>query len=157
MKTRKSKRKIIIIAAACILFATLFILFVRFQYSISKGGISRYVKTHQTELTAYINQLDRNVVVKEDNWNGMRVTWSFEEQSKMIMFEVYYFGFPSTFNARGFYYSPDDEPLPYSAGSPADYPLESKGSEWVWNEPDGDNWYKTEKIMDCWYYYQMHW
>lgn len=52
---------------------------------------------------------------------------------------------------RGFYYSPDDLPLPFQN---ADIRLIPDGkTAWTW-KGGGDNRGYTSKIIDCWYYYE---
>lgn len=51
----------------------------------------------------------------------------------------------------GFYYSPDDIPVPYDN---ADYDLELKSAdEWTWDGV-GDNGGIIRKICENWYYYE---
>ena len=54
----------------------------------------------------------------------------------------------------GFYYSPADIPLAVDVTETDN--LTPKDNGWGWKEPDGDNIYYTERIMDCWYYYESH-
>ena len=54
----------------------------------------------------------------------------------------------------GFYYSPAD--LPLAADVTATNQLTPQANGWGWKQPDGDNTYYTERIMDCWYYYESH-
>ena len=60
---------------------------------------------------------------------------------------------PST-SYYGFYYSPTDAPL--AVDVPETETLTSFDDGWGWSEPNGDNSYYTERIMECWYYYEWH-
>ena len=54
----------------------------------------------------------------------------------------------------GFYYSPMDVPIAVDITETEN--LTSKDDGWGWKEPNGDNIYYTERIMECWYYYESH-
>lgn len=54
----------------------------------------------------------------------------------------------------GFYYSPDDLPLAVDVTRTEN--LRPEGNGFGWEEPGGDNWYYTERIMENWYYYESH-
>ena len=54
----------------------------------------------------------------------------------------------------GFYYSPKDIPLAVDVTRSEN--LVPQGDGFGWEEPDGDNRYYTERIMENWYYYESH-
>lgn len=53
----------------------------------------------------------------------------------------------------GFYYSPDDTPRGFQ-GSEVEFVPHESG--WLWQEENGDNRQYTEKIIDHWYWYEVH-
>ena len=79
----------------------------------------------------------------------------------------YGWGFASTARHTGFYYVPWDGPAeiggimpPYAKYFSVQGPdlidhLEPDGPGWKWSEPDSDNMYYTEKICDCFWYYEL--
>ena len=58
----------------------------------------------------------------------------------------------------GFYYSPGDIPLAVDATQTKNLRPDGNGFGWQekWERSDGDNSYYTERIMECWYYYESH-
>ena len=63
-------------------------------------------------------------------------------------------GFGPGTHYYGFYYAEDDVPAGIWG---EDFDLTESGDGWIWEEGgSGDNRYYTEKILDNWYYYEMH-
>ena len=54
----------------------------------------------------------------------------------------------------GFYYSPMDIPLVVDVTKTEN--LSSMDGGWGCKEPNGDKSYYTERIMECWYYFESH-
>ena len=75
----------------------------------------------------------------------------FEGEHNMVEFMVDGDGMIPPAQYYGFYYSPDDVPLPFQN---VKVPLtEYKANEWEWTE-EGDNRGITKKITECWYYFE---
>lgn len=75
----------------------------------------------------------------------------FEGEHNMVEFMVDGDGMIPPAQYYGFYYSPDDVPLPFQN---VKVPLtEYKENEWEWTE-EGDNRGITKKITECWYYFE---
>ena len=58
----------------------------------------------------------------------------------------------------GFYFSPGDVPLAVDVTQTKKLRPDGNGFAWQekWERSDGDNSYYTERIMECWYYYESH-
>ena len=75
----------------------------------------------------------------------------FEGEHNMVEFMVDGDGMIPPAQYYGFYYSPDDVPLPFQN---VKVPLtEYKENEWEWTD-EGDNRGITKKITECWYYFE---
>ena len=75
----------------------------------------------------------------------------FEGEHSMVEFMVDGDGMIPPAQYYGFYYSPDDVPLPFQN---VKVPLtEYKENEWEWTD-EGDNRGITKKITECWYYFE---
>ena len=72
-----------------------------------------------------------------------------------IVFDCGGSGFGSSTNYCGFYYSPDD--IPQLAGHmTSEDSLTTDGSGYGYRQPDGDNRYYTERIVNNWFYFEAH-
>ena len=103
--------------------------------------ISRYVNHNEGNLRASCEfYLEQNHVNKADR--EIDVMGIFGGEHKGIApASVYY----------GFYYSPDDVPVPYCND---DYELNKvSDGKWTW-KGEGDNGGEIRKIKDNWYYYE---
>lgn len=117
-----------------------------------RKSISDLVKDNYTELESYVAELIEN---KQYGFQTAYKGWDvcYWESNGMIEFNVSSAGLGSEMTYKGFYYSPEDEPLGFQ-GSDIDYIEDGQG--WRWKEVDGDNWEYTEKIIGKWYLFEMH-
>ena len=70
------------------------------------------------------------------------------------VFSMDAFGLVPSGTEWGFYFSPEDEPLPIPFAQ--DTPLAPSGEDWAYAEY-GDNRGYTQRIRPCWYYFSAHW
>lgn len=118
----------------------------------SKFYVYQYVKQSHVGLEQFAeNRLKENDNTEQKKYHGWDV--SSYDTTNMVEFIVSDFGIGSSTTYKGFYYSPDDEPLGFQ-GTDVDWQPEGDG--WKWKESEGDNFEYTEKIMDKWYWFEMH-
>lgn len=137
------KKKWILLAAGVLL------LFAVVVCSDSKGMAVNHVLRNQEKLTAHaLRCMDEpESATKYGSWDT-----DYRSDYRIVEFEVSYGGFGSQYDARGFYYSPQDE----ACGLGNDIRQELMG-EGVKFFGEGDNYTYVEKITDQWYWYEMHW
>lgn len=144
-KQAQSLLKATVAVVALLLALYVFSLFKPF----TKASVTRYVREHQPELNSYVAQILKERPIKQDNYNGWKVTYNFGTQQ--IDFSVGGFGLAPSSSYWGFYYTPDDAPIGIDG---SEVPLSKDGNGWSWQEPDGDNSQYIEKICSNWYWYK---
>lgn len=115
----------------------------------AEGRIFTMVKDRKVVYEQAAHQLleDGEVLDIED----IESIYVFTGEHNMVEFIVDGDGLIPPAQYYGFYYSPDDVPLPFQN---VKVPLtEYKENEWEWTE-EGDNHGITKKITDCWYYFE---
>ena len=115
----------------------------------AEGRIFTMVKNRKVVYEQAAHQLleDGEVLDIED----IESIYVFTGEYNMVEFIVDGDGLIPPAQYYGFYYSPDDVPLPFQN---VKVPLtEYKENEWEWTE-EGDNHGITKKITDCWYYFE---
>lgn len=118
----------------------------------SKFYVYQYVKQSHVALEHFAeNMLKESGNTEQRKYHGWDV--SIYEDVNMIEFIVSEFGIGSSMMYKGFYYSPNDKPLGFQG---TDVEWQSEGNGWKWEESDGDNFEYTEKIMDKWYWFEIH-
>lgn len=110
---------------------------------------ARYIRRHQAELERFVAELAAG---GERTYNGWPVRY--RPELGMAEFETGAFGLAPSSAYWGFYYSPEDIPLPVMGTAEMDYA--PSGGGWRWEEPEGDNWAYTERLAEGWYWYEMH-
>lgn len=139
---------------AKIIFAFLAILslaIVLFQFN-KAPSITHFVENNYEELTQYAENMIRTANAGESvTYKNFEVTYW--ENDDMVEFLAKKKGIGSSTNYVGFYYSPNDKPLGFQGIQVNFIPSESG---WMWKESDGDNWEYTEKILECWYWFEFH-
>ena len=112
--------------------------------------IARYVNHNEGNLRAscefyldqkYVNKADTEIDVMGIYGGEHKIVQFFYSEKGIAPSGVYY----------GFYYSPDDIPVPYCNGD-EELKMVSE-DEWIWEEV-GDNGGRIRKIRDNWYYYE---
>ena len=112
--------------------------------------ISRYVNRNEGNLRAscefyleqkHVNKVDTEIDVMGIYGGEHNIVQFFYSGKGIAPSGVYY----------GFYYSPDDIPVPYCNGN-EELKMVSE-DEWIWEEV-GDNGGRIRKIRDNWYYYE---
>ena len=112
--------------------------------------ISRYVNHNEGNLRAscefyleqkHVNKADTEIDVMGIYGGEHKIVQFFYSGKGIAPSGVYY----------GFYYSPDDIPVPYCNGN-EELKMVSE-DEWTWEEV-GDNGGRIRKIRDNWYYYE---
>lgn len=118
----------------------------------SKAVTFHYILEHHLELEEFVKDLPRShdttVQTAYGEWDV--VYW---QSSGMVEFYGPSQGVAPASEYTGFYYAPNDGPLGFQ-GVSADFIEE--GSGWKWQIPNSDNWEYTEKVMDHWYWFEMH-
>lgn len=112
--------------------------------------ISRYVNHNEGNLRAlcefyleqnHVNKADTEIDVMGIYGGEYKIVQFFYSEKGIVPASIYY----------GFYYSPDDIPVPYCNGN-EELEMVSE-DEWTWKDV-GDNGGKIRKIQDNWYYYE---
>ena len=112
--------------------------------------IARYVNHNEGNLRAscefyleqkYVNKADTEIDVMGIYGGEHKIVQFFYSGKGIAPAGVYY----------GFYYSPDDIPVPYCNGK--EELKKVSEDEWTWEEV-GDNGGRIRKIRDNWYYYE---
>ncbi len=155
--TKKEHR--ILAMLLLIIAAALAVVWVQFgPFLINQSMIGGYVKFHETELEIIAMDMiehdfenpEKEYDTKRDEKGATRIV-SFASRPDMVQFDTWGFGLAPSTVYYGFYYSLNDEPIPYCG---VDYELISDGDGWSWQQPESDNRGYTEKIMNNWYYYE---
>lgn len=129
----------------------LFMLIIQ-KNNASKDNIIRYFKMNQQELSFLAEEMILNS--KEDTHKTYEEYDVFYwQKNNMVEFIVKKQGIGSANHYKGFYYSPTDKPIGFQGNI---VQFRSDGNGWIWEDAIGDNWEYTEKIKECWYYYEMH-
>ena len=143
----------IIVAAICILCAIAaaeFLYTTVFQKRVEKADIIEYVQTNQGALEQFATGLladPPGVTAYNEEW---QISWY--PAAGMVEFITKGTGIGSATVYEGFYYSEDDRPIGFQ-GTEVDFVRDDTG--WSWEEADGDNHERTEKITARWYWFQM--
>lgn len=143
----------IAVAAICILCAIAaagFLYTAVFQKRVEKADIIEYVQTNQEALEQFATTLMADPP-KYAAYNGWRVCYY--PAAGMVEFITKGTGIGSATAYEGFYYSEDDRPIGFQ-GTEVDFVWDDTG--WSWEETDGDNHERTERITARWYWFQMN-
>ena len=144
MKKRKA-----VLAAVCVLCILVIAYAAVFQKRVEKADIIEYVQTNQEALERFATTLMADPP-KYAAYNGWRVYYY--PAAGMVEFITKGTGIGSATAYEGFYYSEDDRPIGFQ-GTEVDFVRDDTG--WSWEEADGDNHERTEKITAHWYWFQM--
>ena len=112
---------------------------------------------NQTMITGYVklNAEELEVMAQEAGYaerkDGTIRYRRWSHRSDMVEFECWAFGIAPASKYKGFYYSMNDEPIPFQGVMQE---LVESGKGWAWQQPESDNHGYTEKIMDNWYYFE---
>lgn len=135
--------------ALMFVFIILIMLFHKNNYN--KDKIINYVQENHFELKKISEKMRENTMDTEYCYNEWRVTYW--KNSGMVQFQL---KDNNNLNSlyTGFYYSYDDIPLGFQG---TDLKFVEQESGWIWHEDNNsDNWEYTEKIMDNWYWFEIH-
>ena len=85
---------------------------------------------------------------------GLWSVWV-DEEAGVVYFHTGGSGLAPGSTYEGFYYAPDDSPVAYYS---PEAPLDIQGDTAYWRDPDpnSDNWGKSTKICDHWYWFEAH-
>lgn len=134
------KRKRFLLLICALLF--LFLLYRNQPFQKAEAFVSRYAASIEAALEA-------GQPLPEDLPARRVSTWTREHT--MVEFFLTGRGLVPSSTYYGCYYSPDDVPLPFQN---TDLPLtETEPGRWEWTG-EGDNRGITQKIQECWYYYE---
>ncbi len=117
--------------------------------ALSKDQIFSLVQDHHEFLLQCITDNDPDRAKEVTGIQSVRI-----EKDVYVEFYCGGSGLVPSSSYYGFYYSPDGVPLAVDVTLTEN--LAQEGGGFGWEEPDGDNWYYTERIMDNWYYYESH-
>lgn len=112
---------------------------------------ARYIRQNRQELETFVAELASSGESRA-TYNGWSV--SYRPELGMAEFETGAFGLAPSGAYWGFYYSPENIPLPVMGASEMDYTPAEDG--WLWEEPGGDNWARTQPLAERWFWYEMH-
>nr|WP_325239344.1 hypothetical protein [uncultured Oscillibacter sp.] len=139
-----------VICALCAMAAAGFLYAAIFQKRSEKDNIIAYVQTNQEAMEQFVTGLVADPP-EDTAYNGWRV--SYYPAVGMVEFITKGSGIGSSTVYEGFYYSEDDRPIGFQ-GTEADFTKDESG--WSWEEENGDNHERTEKITARWYWFQMN-
>ena len=120
--------------------------------------INEYIKNNETTLIETASEIMLSEEINEKNIikklpKDIKICGIYKsDQNDYIDFAVDE-GFTSSSHYYGFYYSPKDVPL---AAGFEDKRLQEDGNGYRIQEPDNEDWYYTEKIIDNFYFYEDH-
>lgn len=139
-----------VLAAVCVLCVLVIAYAAVFQKRVEKADIIEYVQTNQEALEQFATGLlaDPPGVTAYNEW---QISWY--PSAGMVEFITKGTGIGSATAYEGFYYSEDDRPIGFQ-GTEVDFVRDDTG--WSWEEADGDNRERTEKITARWYWFQMN-
>ena len=139
MSTRK-KRRAVIIAAVILLLALLL------------GGDTwtrLYVRLNARKLESFAAAaLESEEVSRYGIWVVSRYP-----EAGMVEFLTGGYGLAPSTVYKGFYYPASDEHIPFQA---VEQPMEESGDTARWQEPAGDNWGTSRRIVPRWFWYEAH-
>ena len=138
-----------VLAAVCVLCILVIVYATVFQKRAEKTDIIEYVQTNQDALEQFTTALMADPP-KGTAYNGWQV--AYYPATGMVEFITKGTGIGSATAYEGFYYSEDDRPIGFQ-GTEVDFVRDDTG--WSWEEADGDNHERTEKITAHWYWFQM--
>ncbi len=138
------------IVLLCLLIMTCIVLSSCADNLISKKQIFTLVEQNYKFLQQCIDESDPDRALTVKGIKDNRVN----EEEEYVRFDCGATGIVPASSYYGFYYSPADIPLAVDVTVTDNLTPQNNG--WGWKEPDGDNIYYTERIMDCWYYYESH-
>ena len=145
------RKKYISICVILLIFICILSYFFFFRKN-SKFYVYQYVKQSHVGLEHFVeDMLKENDHTEQKTYHSWNV--SAYNTSNMVEFIVSSFGVGSSPIYKGFYYSPNDEPLGFQG---TDVEWQPEGDGWKWEESQGDNFEYTEKIMEKWYWFEMH-
>lgn len=150
-RDHKIKVIIAIIATLAIIIAIAFLVLF---WGSAKRRTFQYVSNHREELEEFSETLLSQC--KESNHADAvynRIQANAWKKSQMVEFIVRRRGIVPGSIYSGFYYSPKDVPIGYN-GVKVQWTGTDTG--WTWREKDGDNWEHTERIMEKWFWFEMH-
>lgn len=117
----------------------------------SEQAAIKLVQKNRAELEALVESIiSTGTVQNPTSLKGYQITYW--ENRNMVEFTKGS-GFGASTVYHGFYYSPLDIPLGFQ-GTSVEFSQEE--DSWVWREENGDNWERTKKIADHWYWFEMH-
>lgn len=123
-----------------------------FSNKDGKKNVEMYIRKNRADLHAYAEKISENTINTTEHYDGWEVTyWS---NTGIVEFRLKdTFGLGSSYT--GFYYSSEDVPLGFQGN---DLEFVEKTPGWIWyeNYDNSDNWEYTEKIMDHWYWFKVH-
>ena len=150
------KKAIIIISIILTAAAVLTALIIR---NTPERRISRFVRKHERELLEIAEaELSKEHHHKSDEkYLSVQIDGAFEGDHPMVQFYSFGSGLVPSSSYYGFYYSPDDVPLPFQNSDgyrEVTDPDEKSGSDTAHYQGEGDNGGLTKKIIPYWYYYK---
>ena len=115
-------------------------------FLMNQTMITGYVKLHAEELEATAQKAGY-----AEQKDGIIRICKCVNRPDMVEFSCWSKGLVPSSTYIGFYYSENDEPIPFQGVMQE---LEESGKGWAWQQPESDNHGYTEKIMDKWYYFE---
>lgn len=142
--------KIIVILIAVVIFFIFSIPKVeQYQRVRDKENIESLVIDNLEFLNECIEIEDYDKIVELTKVKNKK-NWKNDSDGIIVEYFCKGYGIVPAGQYTGFYYTSIDEPTGFEGGA---YKLTKTKNGWEWNEPNGDNFYYTEKITDNWYYY----
>ncbi len=128
--------------------------------TVSEDDIAVYVKSNIEKLEAIMEvDLPRDYIQLEkiiENYLGeSSMVEDIHRDSEAVWFECWGKGIGEPSTLSGFYYTPDDIPVPYWFVEGSFEELEH--GEYYWESEDGLKSYYTNRILKNWFYFKRVW
>lgn len=143
-----------------ILFAVLAVIMILGDLRNPERRIRAFVERNQKELEALAKSYLEDTAGanerfqkerEEARYKGVEIDGMYTGEHPIVQFYHSGFGLVPSSVYYGFYYSPEDVPVPYINES---FPLlQEEEDAWNWIGV-GDNGGRIERITSCWYYYE---
>ena len=141
------KKKLCLSAVICVL-ALAGLLYV----SACRSTPEAFYTQHKATLHGAVEEILDSGSVQGVSVEGVEQIELWSSSPTIVAFHTSGFGLAPSSHYRGFYYSPDDTPVPFQNAS---VPLEPSETGWSWTDGT-DNHGGTSRIAPCWYTFEAH-
>ena len=113
-----------------------------------KDAVCTFVREHEAELLAAVQAGDYSA------FENHSLIHEINTENEVVDFFCGGFGVGSGTSYVGFYYTPNNDMTAVWCAPASPSSLLPSGDGFAWREENGDNRYYSEKICECFYYYE---